>query len=460
MKFSNSFFRGVMTSFIISLSITINAQECISWNDLSDKEELIKSHVIYRSLVKEGKLDEAFSHWEIVYKAAPMADGQRAFHYSDGREIYMNKFKNTNDPALKKEYSNKILELYDQEIKCYKQVAYVSGRKAYDMFYTFRSPAEDIYKDLKTSLDKGGNSAEYILFAPLGYVMTTLFKEGKLSAEEIVSVVDKVSSVTEYNLANNKEYGQYYEDSRVAMVTGLRPIEADIFDCNYFKKNLLPTFDVVNDTLERVRYIYSSLVTKGGCDKEDPELANLVARFTELTEIENARILAEHEANNPMSAAKRLTDEGKFNEAIKRIDEALKEDLDADTKAQIYYFKAFVLGRKLNQYSAARAAALKAAENKPNWGAPYIFIGDLYVLSSSSCSDDDIKQRIVIIAAIDKYLYAKNIDAASSAEAQKKINTYNASLPEKGEAFMQGFSEGQKVSTGCWVAETVSLRFK
>lgn len=460
MKFSNSFFKGVVTSFIISLSITTNAQECITWNDLPNKEDLVKSHVIYRSFMKEGKLDEAFSHWETVYKAAPMADGQRAFHYSDGREIYMNKFKNTNDPALKKEYSDKVLELYDQEINCFKQVSFVSGRKAYDMFYTFRSPAEDIYKNLKRSLDEGGNAAEYIIFTPLGYVMTTLFKEGKLPAEEIVAVVDKVASITEHNLANNKQYGQYYEESRVGMVAGLRPIEADIFDCDYFKKNLLPTFDVANDTLERVRYIYSTLISKGGCDKEDPELSALVARFSELTEIENARILAEHEANNPMSAAKRLTDEGKFNEALQKIEEALNEDVDADTKAQIYYYKAFVLGRKLNQYSASRTAALKAAESKPNWGAPYIFIGDLYVLSSRSCSDDDIKQRIVIIAAIDKYTQAKNIDAESAAEAQKKINTYNASLPEKGEAFMQGYTEGQRVNTGCWVGETVTLRFK
>lgn len=460
MKFSDSILKGVITSFIISLTITINAQDCISWNELPEKEELIKSHVIYRSLLKEGKLDEAFPHWEKVYQAAPMADGQRAFHYTDGREIYLDRFNKTDDPALKKEYSNKILALYDEEIKCYKQVAFLSGRKAFDMFYTFKSPAEDIYKNLKRSLDEGGNSAEYIIFTPLGYVMTTLYKDGKLSGEEIVSVVDKVNSITEYNLANNKEYGQYYEDSRVAMATGLRPIEAEIFDCNYFKKNLLPTFDAVNDSLDKVRYIYSSLVVKGGCDKEDPELAPLVARFTELTEIENARILAEHEANNPISAAKRLTEEGKYNEAIKKIEETLQGDLDKETKAQVYYFKAFILGRKMNQYSAARTAALKAAENKPNWGAPYLFIGDLYVLSSRSCSDDDMKQRLVIIAAIDKYTYAKNIDSDSYAEAQKKINTYNASLPDKGEAFMQGYTEGQKINTGCWVGETVSLRFK
>jgi imidazolonepropionase-like amidohydrolase len=44
-------------------------------------------------------------------------------------------------------------------------------------------------------------------------------------------------------------------------------------------------------------------------------------------------------------------------------------------------------------------------------------------------------------------------------EASKKISLYSASIPPKDEAHMRGIAEGARVSTGCWIGETVSLRY-
>jgi hypothetical protein len=46
-----------------------------------------------------------------------------------------------------------------------------------------------------------------------------------------------------------------------------------------------------------------------------------------------------------------------------------------------------------------------------------------------------------------------------SAEASKKISLYGASIPPKDEAHMRGIAEGVRVSTGCWIGETVTLRY-
>jgi hypothetical protein len=67
---------------------------------------------------------------------------------------------------------------------------------------------------------------------------------------------------------------------------------------------------------------------------------------------------------------------------------------------------------------------------------------------------------MAVLAAIDKYSYARSIDSEVSEEASKKIGRYAAHKPEKEEGFMRKMKEGQKVKVGCWIGETVSVRFK
>jgi hypothetical protein len=87
-----------------------------------------------------------------------------------------------------------------------------------------------------------------------------------------------------------------------------------------------------------------------------------------------------------------------------------------------------------------------------------MLIGDLYASSSRNCGDA-WGQRLAILAAIDKYAYAKSLDPEVAEEAQKKINAYSGSKPSGEEAFMRGFEAGQSVKVGCWIGETVKLRF-
>ncbi|MEZ4948140.1 MAG: hypothetical protein R2784_01905 [Saprospiraceae bacterium] len=74
--------------------------------------------------------------------------------------------------------------------------------------------------------------------------------------------------MADYNIANDKTYGPYYQQAKDAMLGTFATIERDIFDCDYFKNKYLPQYkaDPENKSLSR------SLQTacKGGCDKADP----------------------------------------------------------------------------------------------------------------------------------------------------------------------------------------------
>ena len=118
--------------------------------------------------------------------------------------------------------------------------------------------------------------------------------------------------------------------------------------------------------------------------------------------------------------------------------------------------------RKLNRLSAARTSALKAAKLKPNWGQPYLLIGDMYAQSSSSCGSNQVEKGLAVLAALDKYAYARSIDETPEvqSDAGSKIARYSAYKPDGGEAFMMGIKEGQSMTVPCWIGESVKVRFK
>jgi hypothetical protein len=113
----------------------------------------------------------------------------------------------------------------------------------------------------------------------------------------------------------------------------------------------------------------------------------------------------------------------------------------------------------LKQYSQARATAYEAAKHRDGWGRPYMLIGDMYGSSARSCGDD-WNQRLAIIAAIDKYNYAGSIDPEVARDARERVSKYNASLPDLSEGHMRGVKKGAKEQVGCWIGETVTVRFK
>ena len=64
------------------------------------------------------------------------------------------------------------------------------------------------------------------------------------------------------------------------------------------------------------------------------------------------------------------------------------------------------------------------------------------------------------LAAIDKYRYAKSIDAEVADDANKRIGNYNSSLPLREEGFQRSVNPGDKVQVGCGIGETVTVRFQ
>lgn len=456
----------------VSLALTAQAQTaCANWNNSPKKEEAENAHSIYRQYVKGKqvadleKLDAenfkiAFDHWKIAYDLAPAANGQTALHYTDGRLLYQAMHNKETDAAKKKEYAATVMRLYDEQVTCFKNEAYLLGRKGYDMFYYLPNygVSKQTYDVFKMAVEKGGNATEYIVYDPLGQLMTYLYKEKQISKDEVVMLTDKLNTIAEHNIKNNKQYGQYYQSAQAVMENHMASIADEVFDCDYFKKQLVPSFDKNPNDLEVVKYVYSKL-RQQGCDSTDATLVMIHDKYQALAKTINDSLERVLRTTNPGYYAATLQQEGKYAEAVEKYKEAIEKETDNDKKAQFYYSVAYIQTYQFGQYSTARENARKAASLKSGWGKPYILIGDMYARTSRECGDGNWDARMAILAAIEKWAYAKSIDGDVAGDANERIGRYADSKPTREDGFMRKINPGDSVKVGCWIGETVRASF-
>ncbi len=447
-----------------------------SWIGDPKEEDASNAHSIYRQAIKAEDWDIAFENWEIAYTLAPAADGKRDYHFLDGVKLYVNKFKKEADAEMKKEYVAIIDRLYTEAIEAYetraikpskcgdnpdcyvKKIGYVLGRKGFNMFYTLNSVYSKNLAVFEESMDLAGNDSEYIIFDPVCAMIVYQFQKGKMDKEKVLMLYNKMESIANYNLEHHKTLGQYYEQAWKAAKSKLAPIEPDIFDCEYFKPKYKLLYDENPDDYDNLKNILG-LLKKRGCEESDPFVMELDEKWKIYAAEENAKRQAEFEANNPNIVAKKMYDEGDFRGAINKYDEAIDSESDLEKKASYLFSKASIQFRKLKQYATARATAYEAAKMKEGWGRPYMLIGDMYGQTARNCGDD-WNQRLAIIAAIDKYNYAKSLDPEVADEAKTRVSKYYGSLPDISEGHMRGNKKGDVVKVGCWIGEQVKVRFK
>lgn len=454
--------------FFASLWLNANGQHptpCQKWTESPRQEEAEEAHVLYRQFLKSENFDEAFKYWQKAYELAPAADGQRPFHYMDGRDLYMRKFQAETDEAKKNEYANMILQLYDEQMQCYGNENLLLGLKVYDMFYNLRTPYPKLLETLKLAVEKGGNNTAYTVLEPYAHVMAFQFKNKLMSMEEARQVHITITDIADFNIENNAEYSTYYQQAKERIAPVLGEVEGELFDCAFFKKKFEQPFRDNQEDYEAMKYYYNKMVQQG-CSEDDPFVAEVKGRYEEIVSKINAEKLAVFYAENPGNHAKALYDEGKFTQALDKYDEAIRKEegkgaaADQELIAGYLFAQASILGRKLDRYSAAREYALKAAKMRSNWGQPYMLIGDLYAEASSSCGNDSWDHHIAVLAAIEKYAYARSIDSNVADEAGEKIARYSRFKPQQEEGFMRGVKEGSSVKVNCWIGETVRVSYQ
>ncbi|MEM8582823.1 MAG: hypothetical protein AAGF87_01075 [Bacteroidota bacterium] len=453
--------------FFAALGITSGiAAQCENWVGKDFKDRAESAHVSYRNFVRNVQdystlsaedFELAFGNWQTAYELAPAADGERASHFRDGREFYRAKHKNAADAAQKTEFADVIISLYDQEMECYPDNrAFLLGRKAMDMFYLYGDYRIGTIDVIEEAMEEGGLETEYVVFIPLGELITYHFgTTHELEADRARELYEEAVEIGDYHVENDETYGEYYQSAEENMIAKVREVETDLFDCDYFKDLLLPTLEGKEEDLDAIFGVYQRLVAQG-CAEDDPVLVELKADYDRIHEANAEQYEAELRRDNPGYDASKLEQEGEYARAVERYEEAVATEEDAEKKSNFLYRMAAIQMSRLGQLSSARSNARRAAEARPGWGKPYILIGDIYARMGRNCGDS-WNQRLAILAAREKYRYARSIDSGSASEANSRISQYNGSLPTREEAFSRNLNSGAEITVGCGINETVTL---
>lgn len=167
----------------------------------------------------------------------------------------------------------------------------------------------------------------------------------------------------------------------------------------------------------------------------------------------------ENDGSNSVNQAQAALEGGDYDKAISYYTTSIDASNQDEKKAEYYYSIAQILYQYKADLIQAREVALKAIRVKPNWGVPYVFIGNLYVSGAKNCGDIWGAQ-LATLAAIDKYQIARSIDTSVADEVNNKINQISSFLPEKSDGYIRGVQEGSIVKVPCWIDETVKIRYK
>lgn len=470
-------FTKTLLTLLFSAAITLLASgSCETWVDSPQKNHLEEQHSVYRGFMKIKNYASAMGPWKEVYEAAPAADGKRGFHYTDGIIMYKDLFDKETDEAKKKEYSDMVLKLYDEAIACYQnksiwikgetdklyanKISDLYSRKSYEMYYSFRSVYSETMESLAYAFEIGGLEAPYTIIVPYANITVHQFLKEQIDKETARQAHDEMLKLADHNINNKHEYAVYYQQAKEVILAEFKKIQYQIFDCAYFKNEWMPEYEDNKDDPSYVKELFNRLKARG-CEDTDEFLIQLKGEYEKYAAEVNAERQAQYEANNPGIQARKAYQAGDFNGAIEKYRTAIAQETDGASKAKYHFSVASILFRKLNKYSEARAEALMAAEANPNWGRPYVLIGDIYAKAARGCGDS-WNQSLAILSAYDKWSYAKSKDLNPSIQSDLdgKLGRYRAYFPSKDEGFMRGAKPGGKASVGCWIGESVTIRYK
>ncbi len=433
-----------------------------------DSVETRKQYSLYRENYKQKLYQDALPYWRYVYKNAPAL---RKTTYLNGANMYESLAKEAEDETTKQAYIDTLFMIYDQRQEHFGEAGVIDGWRAYKL-KKYRPDEEAKYDELvKNSIEIQQEESDYFLLYP--YLKQAISAFNALPAEKkkdeaeqgkVTEVYNMLTEATDYNISEEHKYADKYEatqlrmdklhDKYVEIINKSKPTRTTVSfaTCpevkSYFDVKLAEKPGDV-----KVMKQYVGKLIKAKC-KTDPKYIELNKQIYAINKTASrAKILAQHYYKNK-----------DINTALQYLTEALDLEKDPTKQASIYMFLASLERRKVSDLTAAvatqaRKYAKKAAELKPGWGKPYMFIGDLYASSGPLCgSGRGWNSQVVAWAAVDMWEKAKEIDPSVASDANESINRYRQYFPANAECFMRSVSSGQRYKIGCWIGTTTKAR--
>lgn len=406
-----------------------------------DSVNCVQNLSLYRDYYKQKLYDDAYQYWSIVYKICP-ASSERM--YVDGVSLLGRKIKGAKTKEEKSLLVDTLMMVYDQRVTNFKKEGYVLGRKGTDLLRYRSKDPEAVFNTLDKSMQLQGNKAEAGAIVSYMNAAVLMEKAGKKTAADVVDVFGKMSDVLAHNIAKyeGKKTQQYYIKAEGSVAKVASP---------YLSCEVL--VEMANKNYEK--------------NKSDAKWMERTANILDKKECTDAPIFFTiakelHSSNPSAVSAEKMGIMSLKNKEYKEAEDFFKQAIELaqdEAKKVDYYIELAQAQSSQGKYGAARTNAKKAASMKPNYGLPYIMIGDMIAGSSSCGGEDACKQKAIYWLAVDYYKKAKSVDPSIAGKANGKIANMKKYFPTKEDCFFGGTKEGDSIAIGCWIGESTKARF-
>ena len=322
--------------------------------------------------------------------------------------------------------------IYDKRVECFGEPAYIEGRKAFDYYYYFQNQISDelIYNMFKTTLDIKKENVNYFVINPFTKILSDRILNKEISVEEGGKYAQLLLDAVDYGTKSgkNKEAWSIINDYAPSRLENLEGVKG-LYSCEYYEKKYMALFNENPQDCEGINTAYRRLAW-GGCNKEGIAMNSLVSAKKE-------NCYTPPPPPGILRLAFDAYQDGNYSEAVGLFSQYVDESDDIDKKFKYNLLIAKIYYGDIKNFPKSRQFAMKAAENKPNSGEPYLLIGKLYASSGPLCGPGrGWDSQIVTWPAIDMFEKAKK-DPLVAQEAQKFIRTYWQYMPKKEDIFQR-----------------------
>ena len=387
----------------------------------------------YQEYYKQKNYDSALPNWRKAYAVCPATASQNMFIH--GTTLMTRLYNQTKDPAVKNSIVDTILTLQDQRMAAYpKNRASILNNKGQHIINYRSSDAAYTYENLGAIVDELGPQANGPLQVNLLQAAIGLYRENKLSADDVIATYDKVSA----NVENASAKNDAEKEDNLKVKATIESIFADskVASCENLLAIFGPRFEADPNNLALVSNIVKLMNSADDCASNDLYLNAVTAMYKLDPSYRSAYGLFRLNAARDNVA-----------DACRYLEEAIASDeSDAEVDAK-YYYELAAFCYKNNMRSKANEAAKKAVEMDYGYaGKAYMILGNLW--ASAPCSGD-VDKYARYWAATDYYQKARTADATLSDDAGKAISAAAANYPPAAEIFMYDLSAGQSYTVSC-----------
>lgn len=363
--------------------------------------------------------------------------------YINAVKVYQHKAK-TADATAKTTIQDSVLLMYDLRVEHFANEADVLNHKgsyAYAYWYNRQEKKEELFSLYKKIVDLNGTST----YASNAYAYMAVLAQkkakGELTEFQVIEEYEKITNILDAQLveaaadASKAQKVEAYQEKVNGMFNKVVSLDCEGIN-KYFGSKFKESPDV-----PKAKSLYNQLkVAKCTDDAMFLEVANYIVTEDPFNQYASAiykEIALLEKAN------------GHYDEAIASYEKSLENtSLSASERESLLLDVAHLYAKK-GQLSSARGYAYKAIEANPESKDGYVTIGDLYMSSANTCANgDELQNRLIYIAAYDKYKMAGSTSKMAEAKAQ---------FPSMESIFSRNKNIGDIVNTGCWINEDVKL---